>query len=377
METTASKSLPDKDPHKHPIENNIHAKERIKMLLAIKHLNSCSKSPQRKKSKVLQIEPCKAFKKLDSLAIKDIVITTKKETPSDIHTTTPKCLRNIRKNSIVIQEKIKHEDEINDNKKALDYIFGEEIGKGGYANVRLAIHKPSLTRLAMKMYDKLNLNSAQRQSNVAREIQNLSKLSHPNIVKLTDVLDTQEYVILALEYIEGLSLNSYIRRRTNRMLPESEASLLFRQIVSGIAYCHEHLIVHRDIKLDNILVTDKKLIKIIDFGFSTDVIGHKKLKLYCGTPSFMAPEIVKREEFDGEPADIWALGVVLYTLLCGYFPFRGNTREELFSSIVSGIFIIPPHVSGNACDLLRKMLCINPKDRLTASGILNCPWLCE
>ncbi len=105
---------------------------------------------------------------------------------------------------------------------------------------------------------------------------------------------------------------------------EIEAKYLFKQVVSALYYCHQRNVTHRDIKLENILLNEAKTqVKLIDFGFSTCIPNDKKIKLFCGTPSYMAPEIVSKKEYCGPPADVWALGVLLFALLCGRFPFRG------------------------------------------------------
>ena len=104
-------------------------------------------------------------------------------------------------------------------------------------------------------------------------------------------------------------------------------------MVEGIRYCHNRSITHRDIKLENLLLDDDKNVKIIDFGFSTCIPNDKRVKIFCGTPSYMAPEIVNKTEYCGPPADVWALGVLLFTMLCGCFPYRGATDAELYGKI--------------------------------------------
>jgi serine/threonine protein kinase len=117
-------------------------------------------------------------------------------------------------------------------------------------------------------------------------------------------------------------------------MDEVEAKFLFKQVISAIHYCHSRCITHRDIKLENILLNDKKdKVKLIDFGFSTCIPNDKKVKLFCGTPSYMAPEIVSKKDYTGPPADVWALGVLYYALLCGKFPFKGSNDKELYKRI--------------------------------------------
>lgn len=129
-----------------------------------------------------------------------------------------------------------------------------------------------------------------------------------------------------MEYIGHTSLHAYLKSKINRRLEEKEAKYLFIQIVKGIDYCHYKNIVHRDIKLENILLDENHNIKIIDFGFSIIIPNYKKLNIFCGTPSYMAPEIVNKIMYSGNSADVWALGILLYVMLNGKFPFKGFVK---------------------------------------------------
>ena len=152
----------------------------------------------------------------------------------------------------------------------------------------------------------------------------MEKLDHPNIAKLYEAFESHKQVFLVMEFVNGGSLHGYLKMKPNRQMPELEAKFLWRQVVQAIHYCHEIRVTHRDIKLENILLDETKtVVKLIDFGFSTCIPHDRLVKIFCGTPSYMAPEIVSKIEYSGPPADIWALGVLLYALLCGKFPFRG------------------------------------------------------
>jgi serine/threonine protein kinase len=127
---------------------------------------------------------------------------------------------------------------------------------------------------------------------------------------------------MVLELIKGMSLKAFMATLEQHKLSEARAIPLFRQTVSAIAYCHLKGVAHRDLKLDNILLTTRNVIKVIDFGFSIFTKQQRKCKVFCGTPTYMAPEIINKAEYSGPGADVWALGVILYALLCGCFPFR-------------------------------------------------------
>ncbi|CAI2382443.1 unnamed protein product [Moneuplotes crassus] len=255
------------------------------------------------------------------------------------------------------------------------YIVGKKIGQGAYAVVRAGIDSHTNQKVAIKVYDKINLKNPQKRKGVRREIKLLERMQHKNIIQLYEAFDYEDKVYLIMENVQGGSLHSLLKSMPNKQLKESDAKKLFFRIASAIEYCHSKSITHRDIKLENILLDESKTeVKLIDFGFSTCIPNEKKIKIFCGTPSYMAPEIVSKREFCGPPADIWALGVLLYALLCGKFPFKGKTDSELYSRISRGEIMIPDHVSDIAKSLLQKMIKIKPEERINASMILRDPW---
>eukprot|EP01022_Parablepharisma_sp_SALTPOND_P012347 TRINITY_DN1583_c0_g1_i1.p1 TRINITY_DN1583_c0_g1~~TRINITY_DN1583_c0_g1_i1.p1 ORF type:complete len:573 (+),score=46.97 TRINITY_DN1583_c0_g1_i1:2652-4370(+) len=255
------------------------------------------------------------------------------------------------------------------------YVIGRTIGQGAYASVRLAYHKSLCKKVALKVYEKKKLVEPQRQKSVYREIRLLEKMNHVNVVKLYDAFDTENHVLLAMDYVRGNSLHGYLKAQPNRRLDEWEAKRLFRQVICGIEYCHGKSIAHRDIKLENLLLDEHNNVKIIDFGFSTCIPNTKKIKIFCGTPSYMSPEIVLRKEYAGPPADIWALGVLLYAMLCGTFPFKGRNDKELYRRISAVQICFPEHLSELAKSLLQRIFQFDPDKRPNAHEIMNDPWL--
>ena len=140
-------------------------------------------------------------------------------------------------------------------------------------------------------------------------------------------------------------------------------------------YCHSKCIAHRDIKLENVLLDENKDVKLIDFGFSTCIPNHKKIRMFCGTPSYMAPQIVSKVEYAGPPADIWATGVLLYALLNGCFPFRGHTDDDLYRRIKRGTYhIYNQKVTREYLDLLQRCLDLNDDTRPSAQDLLDDSW---
>ena len=268
-----------------------------------------------------------------------------------------------------------NKDEIIGTGNIDNYIMGSQIGQGAYAVVRSAIQKGVNRKIAMKTYEKSKLLDPHRKRCVKREIDVLEILDHPSIVKLYEVIDAGKQLHLAMEYIGGLSLHSYLKRRPNRKLEETEVRRIFKQILKGIEYSHSKNVTHRDIKLENILLDDQNNVKIIDFGFATCFSHDKKVKLFCGTPSYMAPEIVNRIEYSGPPADVWALGVLLYVLLCGSYPFKGQVDKELYKKIQYGQFTVPSSVSQGARSLISRILRLNPDKRPSVTEILKDAWV--
>lgn len=256
-----------------------------------------------------------------------------------------------------------------------DYLLGREIGKGSYAVVRHAIRTQDSVPVAVKTYEKLRLFDSHRKRGISREIQVLRSLDHPNIVRLYEKVEDAKEINLVMEYIEGCSLHYYLKK--NRVLSESTARSIFRQVLSAVSYCHSQDITHRDIKLENILICSGRTAKLIDFGFATCFPHEKKVKMFCGTPSYMAPEIVLRQEYSGPPADVWALGVLLYVMLAGFFPFRGHNDKDLYNKISYGQVYCPESVPEPARFLIVEMLNVCPTARPTVARLLENQWFSE
>jgi len=254
-------------------------------------------------------------------------------------------------------------------------LVGKQIGQGAYASVRIAFNKNLGHKVALKIYEKAKLMEPQRQYNMQNEMKILKKLNHPNIVKLYSAFDTRRHVVLEMEVVKGTSLHGFLKSKDKRRIDEPEAKRLFGQILNGIEHCHSNNVAHRDIKLENLLLDENENIKIIDFGFSTCMPVQKRIRIFCGTPSYMSPEIVTRKEYAGPPADIWALGVLLYAMLCGTFPFKGSTDKELYRRISHGLYSLPSYLSSASKALISKILTVDPDRRPTVYEILKDAWL--
>lgn len=254
-----------------------------------------------------------------------------------------------------------------------NYKIVEEIGEGAFGKVYLAQH----VLLNAKVVLKCGLLD---DPNIVREIYYHQQLKHKNIVKLYEVIKTELHIWMALEYCEGGELFYYIYE--NRRLDISVCRNLFYQIVTGIKYVHSLNLAHRDLKLENILLADKRklLVKLTDFGFVREFNPYKRLFLstVCGTTAYMAPEMLKSEKYSGFAVDIWSMGVILYAMVYGVLPFDDDDDMETKIKIVNED---PPfrtdNVDPDVVDLIRKLLQKDPNARPSILEILNSPFIID
>jgi serine/threonine protein kinase len=259
------------------------------------------------------------------------------------------------------------------NGKIDDYLITKELGKGSYATVKLAVHKNNKNKYAIKIYSRESLLDPQKRNTIKNEINILKQLDNVNVMKLYEDINTPKNLYLVMEYINGISLLETIKKDKNHYFEEKRAIKIFIQIVKGISYCQSKNICHRDIKLENVLLINNDIVKIIDFGFAVKTNKETYQKLFCGTPSYMAPEIVNKEKYIAQYSDLWSLGVLFFAMLYGRFPFRAKTQEELFVKISEANVIFPDDIDVNykIKELLRKIFVVIPTQRISLNEILN------
>jgi calcium-dependent protein kinase len=258
------------------------------------------------------------------------------------------------------------------------YTVEKEIGAGGYARCLLVKNKTTGQLYACKELQKNKLNNV---ASLKSEIQILIKLDHPNIIKLYEIYENDNYIYLVMELCTGGELFDRIIQKTEqgKQFTEKEVANIFQQMMSAINYCHSNKIVHRDLKPENLLLAtqdENSPIKVIDFGMSRIFNNKQAMFDKVGTAYYISPEVL--DGFYDEKCDIWSAGVILYILLCGYPPFNGNDDDEIFESIKKRKFVFPDaewaNISKEAKDLINKMLS-DPLTRLTAEQVLGHPWL--
>ncbi|KAG0166942.1 serine/threonine-protein kinase KIN2 [Apophysomyces sp. BC1034] len=270
-------------------------------------------------------------------------------------------------------------------------IYRKTIGAGSMGKVKLAecLTDNSGQKYAVKIMPKIDLTSAaaresrsrdpkdtpkEREQRTVREMAIMQLLRHPNICQLKEWITEGEHYYMFLEYVDGGQLLDYII--SHGKLREKQARKFARQILSALDYCHRNSIVHRDLKIENILITRDEDIKIIDFGLSNVYSPSRLLNTFCGSLYFAAPELLQAKQYTGPEVDVWSFGVVLYVLVCGRVPFDDTRLPALHAKIKSGIVDeYPDHLSKDCVDLLTKLFVVDPKKRATLSAIRSHPWM--
>ncbi|ORY66545.1 uncharacterized protein BCR38DRAFT_430612 [Pseudomassariella vexata] len=263
-------------------------------------------------------------------------------------------------------------DEFNnkDLKNVGNYGLGRLIGKGSFGKVYLANHK-------LTNGSKVVLKSAKKDdSNLAREIHHHRQFVHPHIARLYEVIVTESMVWLVLEYCPGDELYNYLLK--HGPLPVEKVQKTFTQLVGAVSYVHLQSCVHRDLKLENILLDKHENVKLVDFGFTREYEGKSNyLQTFCGTICYSAPEMLKGEKYAGEKVDVWSLGVILYALLCGELPFDDDDDNVTRKKILTEEAKYPDHLPPDAVALLKLLLSKRALIRPTLPDILTHPFLAE
>jgi len=261
-----------------------------------------------------------------------------------------------------------------------EYVKGGEIGRGGFAIVYAGKQKATGREVAIKVVQKNSVDTSDLQS-LKREIDIMRQVDHVNVLPLIDIFETEKEVTIITEFESGGELFYKIVDRGS--YSEADAAGIVKQLVTGVEYLHSKGIAHRDLKPENILCSgdddETMVIKISDFGLSKIFSAGEVLKTACGTPDYAAPEVLSSTGSYSNAVDMWSVGVITYVLLCGYPPFYAKDQRELFTQILNADYEFPEEdwdaISEEAHDFIRKLLVIDPNQRMTATEALHHPWL--
>lgn len=272
-----------------------------------------------------------------------------------------------------------------------NYVLGKTIGAGSMGKVKVAHHLKTGEQFAIKIVTRLHpditkakaaasaeaTKAAQSEKNkeirTVREAALSTLLRHPYICEARDVYITNSHYYMVFEFVDGGQMLDYII--SHGKLKEKQARKFVRQIGSALSYLHQNSVVHRDLKIENILISKTGDIKIIDFGLSNLYRRQSRLRTFCGSLYFAAPELLNAQPYIGPEVDVWSFGIVLYVLVCGKVPFDDQNMSALHAKIKKGIVEYPSYLSSDCKGLLSRMLVTDPLKRATLEEVLNHPWM--
>ncbi|CAA3025442.1 CBL-interacting serine/threonine-protein kinase 6-like [Olea europaea var. sylvestris] len=254
------------------------------------------------------------------------------------------------------------------------YELGRLLGHGTFAKVYHARNLQTGRSVAMKVVGKEKVLRVGMMEQVKREISVMKMMKHPNIVELHEVMASKTKIYFSMELVRGGELFAKIAKGKLR---EDAARSYFQQLISAIDFCHSRGVCHRDLKPENLLLDEEGNLKVTDFGLST-FSDHLRqdglLHTTCGTPAYVAPEVIGKKGYDGAKADIWSCGVILFVLLAGYLPFQDDNIVSMYRKIYKGDFKCPPWFSPEARKLIAKMLDPRPSTRISIAKIMESSW---
>lgn len=256
------------------------------------------------------------------------------------------------------------------------YQVGQLLGRGSFAKVHRATSLVDGSTVAIKIIDKTRPITARMEPQIMREVAVMKRLrSHPNILKIHELMATKTRIFLVMELASGGELFSRIRGRGR--LPEGNARRYFQQLVDALRFCHQNGVAHRDIKLQNLLLDQSGALKVSDFGLSALPEQLRKdglLHTVCGTPLYIAPEVLSGQGYDGIKADAWSCGIILFVLLAGYLPFNESNPLALYKRINARDYHFPEWISKHAKSLIYRLLDPNPSTRMSLDALVEKAW---
>ena len=259
------------------------------------------------------------------------------------------------------------------------YEIGISLGEGTFGKVKKAVNVQTGEVVAIKILDKEKIQKQNMGAQVKKEISIMKLVRHHFVVKLKEVLASKTKIFIVLELVTGGELFDKIVEA--QRFDTETARFYFQQLVVGTIFCHNNGVCHRDLKPENLLLDGNQNLKISDFGLSSMYEGGDGgpdkvtlLHTTCGTPNYVAPEVLADRGYDGYMADTWSIGVILFVFLAGYLPFDEPTMSALFRKISNADFSYPSWFEDDVKDLLDKILVADPKKRLSLMEITRHPW---
>ncbi|XP_073300980.1 CBL-interacting serine/threonine-protein kinase 20 [Primulina huaijiensis] len=254
------------------------------------------------------------------------------------------------------------------------YEMGKLLGKGTFAKVYHARNLKTGESVAIKIIDKEKIVKVGLIDQIKREISVMRRIKHPNVVQLYEVMASKSKIYFAIEYVKGGELFNKVAKGR---LKEDAARKYFQQLIAAVDFCHSRGVYHRDLKPENLLLDESGNLKVSDFGLSALVESKRQdglLHTACGTPAYVAPEVISKRGYDGEKADIWSCGVILFVLLAGYLPFQDPNLVEMYRKISRGEFKCPNWFPPEVKKLLSRILDPNPYSRISVSSLMENYW---
>ncbi|XXG50708.1 hypothetical protein AAC387_Pa02g4656 [Persea americana] len=255
------------------------------------------------------------------------------------------------------------------------YEVGRTIGEGTFAKVKFARNSETQEPVALKILDREKVLKHKMVEQISREIATMKLIKHPNVVQLYEVMGSKTKIFIVLEFITGGELFDKIVN--DGRMREDEARRYFHQLINAVDYCHSRGVYHRDLKPENLLLDVCGNLKISDFGLSAlsqQMKDDGLLHTTCGTPNYVAPEVLNDRGYDGATADLWSCGVILFVLLAGYLPFDDSNLMNLYKKISAAEFTCPSWLSFGARKFLTRILDPTPMTRITIPEILEDEW---
>ncbi|XP_042482153.1 CBL-interacting serine/threonine-protein kinase 5-like [Macadamia integrifolia] len=254
------------------------------------------------------------------------------------------------------------------------YEMGRVLGQGTFAKVFFGKQLKTGESVAIKVLNKDQVKKEGLMEQIKREISVMGLVRHPNVVELKEVMATKGKIFVVMEYVRGGELFAKVAKGK---VKEDIARKYFQQLISVIDYCHSRGVSHRDLKPENLLLDESENLKVSDFGLSAlpEQLRHDgMLHTQCGTPAYVAPEVLRKRGYDGSKADIWSCGVILYVLLAGFLPFQDENIMKMYRKVFRAEYEFPPWFSTDTKRLISKLLVADPDKRITIPEIMRTPW---